>query len=178
MHNVGAGIGRKLARDGMPRRVFYSFHYGADNWRASQIRNMGVIEGNSPTTDNDWEKLKRGGTGAIKRWIDRQLYGRSCTIVLIGTHTAGRKWVNYEIQQSWNARKALLGIYIHNLKDRHGHKAEKGANPFLNFTVEGTCMSKIVPVHDPFAIFSSTYDEIKENLAQWIEEAVEERSRY
>lgn len=29
----------------MARRVFTSFHYVPDNWRASQVRNMGKIEG-------------------------------------------------------------------------------------------------------------------------------------
>jgi hypothetical protein len=27
------------------RKVFYSFHYMPDAWRASQVRNMGVVEG-------------------------------------------------------------------------------------------------------------------------------------
>jgi hypothetical protein len=36
----------------MAKQVFYSFHYDNDNWRASQVRNMGVIEGNRPAPDN------------------------------------------------------------------------------------------------------------------------------
>jgi len=41
----------------MPRRqVFYSFHYEADAWRAAQVRNMGVVEGNQPASDNEWNK--------------------------------------------------------------------------------------------------------------------------
>ena len=34
------------------RRVFYSFHYDADAWRAAQARNIGVTEHNSPVSDN------------------------------------------------------------------------------------------------------------------------------
>ena len=30
----------------MARRVFYSFHYQPDNWRAAMVRNIGSIEGN------------------------------------------------------------------------------------------------------------------------------------
>ena len=37
------------------RGTFFSFHYKPDNWRAAQVRNMGVVEGNSPVSDNDWE---------------------------------------------------------------------------------------------------------------------------
>ena len=53
----------------MARRVFYSFHYKPDNWRASQVRNMGVIEGNRPASDNEWEKVTSGGDKAIEKWI-------------------------------------------------------------------------------------------------------------
>lgn len=38
----------------MARRVFFSFHYKPDNWRAAQVRNAGVVEGNTPVSDNDW----------------------------------------------------------------------------------------------------------------------------
>ena len=72
----------------MARRAFFSFHFDADNWRASQVRNIGAIEGNSPASDNDWEAVKKGGNPAIQRWIDDQLAGRGCTIVLIGSATA------------------------------------------------------------------------------------------
>lgn len=80
----------------MARKVFFSFHYKPDNWRASQVRNMGVIEGNAPVSDNDWEAIKKGGDKAIQNWIDGQLKGKSCTIVLIGANTAGRKWIKYD----------------------------------------------------------------------------------
>ncbi|MDR2251725.1 MAG: TIR domain-containing protein, partial [Endomicrobium sp.] len=83
------------------RRVFYSFHYEKDVMRASQIRNIGVIEGNTPVSDNDWETVKRGGDIAIKRWIDDNMSGCSCLVVLIGENTAERKWVRYEIERAW-----------------------------------------------------------------------------
>src|SRR5947209_3168863 len=101
----------------MARKVFFSFHYKPDNWRASQVRNMGLVEGNVPVSDNDWETVTRGGDNAIKKWIDDQLKGRSCAVVLVGANTAGRKWINYEITESWNSGKGLLGIHIHNLRD-------------------------------------------------------------
>ena len=40
----------------MKRRVFYSFHYNDDFARVSQIRNIGMIQGNSTASSNDWEK--------------------------------------------------------------------------------------------------------------------------
>ena len=86
----------------MTRRVFYSFHYLPDNWRASQVRNIGAVEGNQAATDNDWETVKKGGDPAIEKWIDGQLINRTCTIILIGRDTANRKWIDYEIHKSWN----------------------------------------------------------------------------
>ncbi|MCX6832968.1 MAG: TIR domain-containing protein, partial [candidate division Zixibacteria bacterium] len=68
----------------MARRVFYSFHYKPDSWRASQVRNIGAIEGNLSVSDNDWENITKGGDAKIQQWIDDQLVGRSCTIVLTG----------------------------------------------------------------------------------------------
>lgn len=51
----------------MARRVFYSFHYKPDNWGTAQVRNIGSIDGNRPTTDNDWETIKQSGDSAIKQ---------------------------------------------------------------------------------------------------------------
>jgi hypothetical protein len=68
----------------MKRRCFYSFHYAPDATRASQVRQIGAIEGNRPATDNDWETVKSGGEAAIKRWIATHMAGKSCTIVLVG----------------------------------------------------------------------------------------------
>ena len=101
----------------MGRRVFYSFHYELDNWRASIVRNIGSIEGNRPATDNDWETVKKGGDKAIENWIAGQMSARTCTIVLAGSNTANRKWINHEIVQSWNKGLGVLVIHIHNLKD-------------------------------------------------------------
>ena len=84
----------------MTRRVFFSFHYKPDNWRASKVRNIGKLEGNTPASDNGWETVTKGGDGAIRKWIDDQMRGRSCVVVLVGSKTAGRKWINYEIQKA------------------------------------------------------------------------------
>jgi len=163
----------------MARRAFYSFHYKPDNWRASQVRNMGVVEGNKPASDNDWETVKKGGDAAIQKWIDHQLNGKSVAIVLIGEKTAGRKWIKYEIKKAWNDKKGLLGIYIHNLKDGNGDQSNKGSNPFEAYTVDGTSMAKIVKAYDPpYSTSTYVYDHIKENLADWIEKAIEIRGKY
>lgn len=163
----------------MARRTFFSFHYKPDNWRASQVRNIGAIEGNSPVKDNDWEKITKGGKAAIERWIQEQLKGRSCTIVLIGEQTAGRKWINYEIEQSWNLGKGLMGIYIHNLQNAAGEKSSKGDNPFDDFTIGDKKLSSIIHAYNPpFTSSTSVYNHIKENIADWVEDAIAIRDEY
>lgn len=165
----------------MIRKVFYSFHYAPDNWRVSQVRNIGVVEGNQPVSDNDWEVVKKGGDDAIRRWIDGQLDGRSCTIVLIGENTAGRKWIKYEIEKSWNSGKGVVGIYIHNLKNVYGKQANKGKNPFDDFTLKrnGEKLSNIIKAYDPpFYTSTNVYAYIKNNLSKWVEEAILIRDRY
>jgi Thoeris protein ThsB, TIR-like domain len=75
-----------------------------------------------------WEEIKRGGDAAIQKWIDEQMSGKSCVVVLIGSQTAGRKWVKYEIEKGWNAGKGVVGVYIHNLEDASGNTDTKGRN--------------------------------------------------
>jgi len=163
----------------MARSAFYSFHYKPDNSRASQIRNMGVVDGNKPATDNDWETVTKGGDQAIKKWIGEQLEGRSCAIVLIGQDTAGRKWINYEIATAWNEKKGVLGVYIHHLKDLEANQSGKGGNPFhhVTFKESGKALSTVVPAHDPpYSDSKQAYAHIKANLADWIEKAIEIRN--
>jgi len=159
----------------MARKAFYSFHYAPDNWRAAKVRNMGVIEGNAPVSDNEWEKITKGGEAAIEKWIGEQLSGKSVTIVLIGSNTAGRKWISYEIAKTWNAEKGILGIYIHNISDREGNQATKGNNPFdyVTFGTEKKKLSSVVKAYDPpYSVSSGVYDYIKKNLDNWIETAI------
>jgi hypothetical protein len=163
----------------MPRRVFYSFHYEPDCWRASQVRNIGAIEGNLAASDNDWETITRGGDPAIRRWIDSQLSGRTCTVVLIGAGTGGRKWIDYEIEKSWNDGKGVVGIYIHNLRNRLGLPSPMGANPFTGFNLNGTPLSNIVQAYNPpYTDSKQAYNWVCQNLAAAIDEAVAIRNRY
>ena len=158
----------------MARRVFFSFHFENDAWRAGQVRNMGALDGNEPVSDNDWEAIRRHGDAAIRSWIDSQLSGRSCVVVLIGSQTAGRKWIDYEIRQAWSKRKGLLGVHVYGLKDRHEQIATKGRNPFGDIQMQGGgTMADHVSVFDPTSSDSATtYGVIKRSLAAWVEAVV------
>ena len=160
----------------MTRKTFFSFHYKPDNWRASQVRNIGKVEGNSPASDNDWETITKGGDAEIRKWIDDQMRGRSCVVVLIGANTAGRKWINYEIRKAWEDGKGLLGIYVNKLKDADGETSTKGANPFAAVTVDGDSLDKLVTCHTPAGRTSTeAYADIADNIETWIEDAIAAR---
>ncbi len=163
----------------MKRKVFYSFHYDQDSWRAATVRGIGVVEGNEPVSSNEWEAVQRGGDEAIKRWIAGQLDGRSCTVVLIGSQTANRPWVNHEIITSWNGNKGVVGIHIHNLLDRFRQTSQKGANPFASITLgQYSKLSSVAKLYDPAGYDSKgVYASITSNLSAWIEEAVSIRAR-
>lgn len=163
----------------MARKVFTSFYYKPDNWRASQIRNMGKLEGNSVASTNKWEEVTNGGNKEIEKWIDDNMSGKSCVILFVGENTANRKWINYEVKKAWEAGRGLFGIHVHNLKDSDGKQAEKGDNPFESFTVDGKKLSSIVKCYNPpYTASTYVYDHIKENIEEWIEKAIEIRNQY
>ncbi|CAI2104012.1 TIR domain-containing protein [Serratia sp. J2] len=157
------------------RNCFYSFHYIPDNWRAATVRNIGAIDGNSPTSDNNWETVKRGGDAAIKKWIADEMNGKSCIVVLVGSDTADRKWINHEIIKGWDDGKGVVGIYIHGLKDSDGNTSTKGDNPFdyIGYSNTGKKLSAIVKCYNPTGSTSQEkYNWIKEHLENAVEEAI------
>jgi len=177
------------------RQVFFSFHYDADSWRASQIRNMGVIARDSTFSDNDWEEVKTKDDDSIKKWIDEQLQKRSCTIVLVGAETANRKWINYEIKRSLELNKGIFGICIHKLKNQNEEQTNKGEDPFnyifysefggfyspdnwggkiLNYFNVGIKMSMKIKCHNTrFNDSQKVYSFIEKNIQTWIEDAID-----
>lgn len=116
----------------MARRVFFSFHYQNDIWRASNIRNSHIVDGTAAAGFQDaslWEEAKSKGDGFLMRLINAALEGTSVTTVLIGTETASRRWVDYEIEQSIKRGNGLLGIHIDQVRDRYGQTCLRGPVP-------------------------------------------------
>lgn len=117
----------------MARRVFFSFHYQRDIWRVNQIRSIPNVTGCSAAGFQDaslWEEAKRKGESTIKDLIDDGLDNTSVTVVCIGAKTAGRKYINYEIDQSIKRGNGIIGIQIHHLKDSDGTTDSLGAIPY------------------------------------------------
>ncbi len=159
----------------LTHKVFFSYYHKLDNWRALQIRSVAPLECNASVSDSEWEKITAEGEFATERWINAQFYGRSCLVVLIGPGTAGRKWINYEINKAWVDNKGVVGIYVHNLKDRLGNQSAKGANPFDRFMIEGGArkLSSVVKAYDPPYLTSpEVFSHIATYIAEWVDEAI------
>jgi hypothetical protein len=163
----------------MTRKVFYSFHFDNDAWRAAQVRNIGVVDGSEPLKGNRWEDVKAKSDIEIKKWINDNLKDKSCLVVLIGSETSERKWVRYEIETAWNLGKAVCGVYIHKLKDADKQESNEGNNPFDYFTIGNKILSEVVPIFkSSYSSSQYVYDDIAENIEDLVEKAISIREEY
>ena len=158
----------------MARRVYYSFHYQNDIDRVMTVRNRWVTYGNqtiSGIIDHaDFETVQRQGDYAIKRWIDSQLNGTSATIVLIGAETLKRPYVQYEICESLKRGNAVLGVYIHRIRN------------FAGLTTSACDRHTVIGYYDDGSpayfdkVVDGIYDYVNQggyyNLDAWVEEAL------
>jgi hypothetical protein len=125
---------------------------------------------------NEWEQARRT-PGGIEKWIDENMKYKSCVVVLVGSETADRPWVQYEIAKGWDEYRGIVGIFIHNLKDPRSSstppyygKCAQGANPFTKIMLKGgTPLSNYVPCHSPDP--NDAYNDIARNLTNWIANA-------
>lgn len=148
----------------MARRVFFSFHYQRDIFRVNQIRSMPNITGCAAAGFQDaslWEDAEKKGEAAIKKLIDDGLNNTSVTVVCIGAKTAGRKYINYEIQKSIDRGNGLVGVQIHHLRDQNQNTDSAGEIP-AKLTNGGYKSYKYVD---------------KEKLAKWIEDAAKDAGK-
>lgn len=147
----------------MARRVFFSFKY-EDVSRAMVVRNSWVTQGGQQAAGfvdaADFEKIKRQGDAAIKRWIDDQLKGTSVTVVLVGQDTCSSRWVKYEIAKSIEIGNGLLGIDISKIEDLKGNTSDRCGE---------------LPKGYPFYLWFK--EDGYNNMGKWIEKAAQAAGR-
>jgi len=146
----------------MARRVFFSFKY-KDVSRAMVVRNSWVTQGKKAAgfiDAADFEKIKKQGDAAIKKWIDGQLEGTSVTVVLVGEKTCNSKWVKYEIEKSIEKGNGLLGIDISKIKDLQGNTSKRCGQ---------------IPKGYTFYIWNK--EDGYQNMGDWIENAAQNAER-
>ncbi|MDD6395999.1 MAG: TIR domain-containing protein [Firmicutes bacterium] len=155
-----------------------------------------LYDGENTSVIGTVEVVRKDGTEiGIFDAQDSEMKMRSCIVVLIGSQTASRRWVQYEIEQACKLGKGIMGIYIHNLSNSAGDHSSKGHNPFEDFCVDKTFnyivhnstpadsneirLSSICKAYDPTWYTSNyVYDDIKSNIEWLIEEAITTRNRY
>ena len=157
----------------MARRVFFSFHYENDINRSMTVRNSWVTQGKEAAGFYDkaeFEQVKRQGKEAVYRWIDKQLEGTSVTVVLIGSETLNRPFVQYEICRSLQKGNAVIGVHINNIRDMRTQKTSLKGNIH---TIIGHYSDNSPAYFDDIAdgIYDYTYDGGYYHLGDWIERA-------
>ena len=164
----------------MARRVYFAFHYrDVASFRANVVRNSWVTKPDSEETGfwdvSLWEEAKKKGDEAIKGMINNALGGTSVTVVLIGAETSSKKWVKYEIKKSYERGNGLLGVYIHNIKDKYGYSDTKGGSPFDYFYIEQD--GKRVYLSEIYPLYDLINDDGYNNFAGWVEKAAQKAGR-
>jgi hypothetical protein len=149
----------------MAKSVFYSFYYDSDVHRVQLVRNINALEAQPLLNSQEWETVRKGGDPGIEKWIGDQMAYKKAVIVLVGQATAGRKWVNYEINKAWSDKKPVLGIRIHGLSSM-GTVDSPGNSPFA--------AGSGIPLFDPTVKdylgkidSKGTYNKLVENLEGW-----------
>jgi hypothetical protein len=162
----------------MARRVFFSFHYERDIWRANVVRNSWVTKEREAAGFWDaslWEEAQKKGEEAIKKMIEDGLKNTSVAAVLIGKETSGRKWVRYEVRRSHEDGKGLLAVYIHGIEDNSGKTDEKGDTYFGEIGTDANgksvYFSQLYPSYDWIA------DKGYDNFGDWVEKAAKKAGR-
>jgi hypothetical protein len=94
-------------------KIFVSYHHGGDRaWYDAFSRTFcdqyDVIEDNSPERAIDSDDVDY----VRRRLSENCITGSSCTIVLIGRDTWGRKYVDWEIDITLEKEHGLIGVML------------------------------------------------------------------
>lgn len=163
----------------MARRVFFSFHYNNDVYRVMTVRNSGVFRGveEAGFVDKaDFESVKRQGNEAVHRWINKQLEGTSVTVVLIGSETLNRPFVQYEICKSLERGNGLIGVKISSIRDMRTQKTSLAGNMHTKIgNYNDGSPAYFDDVAD--AIYDYSLNDGYKNMGAWIEISAKKHSK-
>lgn len=159
----------------MIRKVYFAFHYEKDLDLVCQVRdavlarNKIEIAGfyNQPL----WAKTKKAGEVALMQMLLEGMQGTTVTVFLMGEETAGRKWVQYELEESWKRGNAMIGLHIHNVRNSVTFKkSKKGPNLLDDFIYE--VKGKECALSEWFKTYDWETDDGENNFGKWVDEAV------
>lgn len=107
--NALAGVQQK-------RRIFVSYHHGGDREFYELFSNtfcgqFDVVHDNSPERRIDSDDAEY----VLRRLRENHITGSSCTIVLVGRETWGRRYVDWEIEATLDKQHGLIGVPLPSL---------------------------------------------------------------
>ena len=158
----------------MPIRVFFSFDYTDDLWRASVVRNHWIAEP-SLAVGGFWDPRFTVGpvpsAPTLEQFVDEQVQAADVTAVLIGARTGSCDHVLHAIRRSAQTGRGLLGIYIDQCKNRYGSASARGRNPFDRVVVERD--GQEVSMADSVPLYDWVEQDGGAHLRDWIDAAME-----
>jgi hypothetical protein len=155
----------------MARRTFFSFHYVPDVSRSYVVKNSQVVMDHEDAGFLDssaFEKAKNENPESLKRFLRKEMDGSSVVCALVGTNTAARPWVRFELLQAlWDGR-GMLGIRIHTIQDLNQKTSLAGTSPFdvlgIYVTDNKVYLTERLSISDPWTY---TFDFAQQMLPKW-----------
>lgn len=107
------GSGWRIPRQQTKRKIFISYHHGGDQTYYDGFSSVfggiyDVIYDNSLERKVDSEDT----TYVMRRIREHYVTGSSCTVVLVGRDTWGRKYVDWEILATLEKQHGLIGMLL------------------------------------------------------------------
>jgi MTH538 TIR-like domain (DUF1863) len=167
----------------MARKVFFSFHYQNDIFRVNIVRNHFLTKGGYLDSgyfdDSLWEKAKSQSSQNLQNMINDGLQDTTVSVILIGSETANRPWVKYEIEQAMKRGNGFVGIRIHNIEcAQTGSPSLMGPNPLDLHFCKAPQVTDVAHMGEPIVPLSRiylTYDWVNDdgynNFQDWVEAA-------
>ena len=112
IENPYGGLGA-AASLGIKRKIFVSYHHGGDQ-QYYETFSKTFADTYDMIYDNSLErKIDSDDAEYILRQIrEKYLTGTSCTVVLVGASTWGRKFVDWEIEATLQKQHGLIGLVL------------------------------------------------------------------
>lgn len=156
------------------RKIYFAFHYQKDIDRVNEVLTSEIVRKKYAIAGlygaPVWEKAKKAGNQSVMLMILDGLQGTSVTVFLLGEETANRKWVQYELEESWKRGNGIVGIYIHQLRDADFKRSSKGPGILEGFTYEVN--GKECSLGQWFKTYDWVENDGPKNFGSWVEESV------
>lgn len=95
------------------RKVFVSYHHDSDQWYYDEFSRL-FSESYEVVRDNSLDRRIDSDDPeyVMRRIRENYITGTSCTLVLCGAETPGRKYVDWEIKATLDKEHGLIGINL------------------------------------------------------------------